>query len=43
MELSDSDILVDRLMCEYDDASMSLPDIETEPHLLISKVSIFKY
>ncbi|CAG9793430.1 unnamed protein product [Diatraea saccharalis] len=37
-ELSDSDHAVDLLVNEYDTTSMPLPDIEFEPHLLISKV-----
>ncbi|RVE50427.1 hypothetical protein evm_004964 [Chilo suppressalis] len=35
---SDSDHLIDQLINECDETSMPLPDIEFEPHLLISKV-----
>ncbi|KAJ0172247.1 hypothetical protein K1T71_012220 [Dendrolimus kikuchii] len=38
METWDPDTFVDKLMMEYDDTFISLPDIEAEPHLLISKV-----
>ncbi|KAM3961216.1 uncharacterized protein ACR2FA_004770 [Aphomia sociella] len=34
----DSDILVDRILSEYDETPMPIPDIEFQPHLLISKV-----
>lgn len=37
--LLDSDAVVDQLMKEYDEAYLPLPDIEYEPHVLISKVS----
>ncbi|XP_075984822.1 uncharacterized protein LOC142982283 [Anticarsia gemmatalis] len=38
VEVLDHDILVDQLIRENDETSMALPDIESEPHLLISKV-----
>ncbi|XP_063832594.1 uncharacterized protein LOC135081740 [Ostrinia nubilalis] len=38
MELGDTDHLLDKMLCDYDDTVMSLPAFEAEPHLLISKV-----
>lgn len=38
-ELFDSDTVIDRLITECDEGHMPLPDIEYEPHILISKVS----
>ncbi|KAJ2954809.1 hypothetical protein O0L34_g3118 [Tuta absoluta] len=34
----DSDQVVDQLISQYDETGMSVPDIECQPHLLISKV-----
>lgn len=36
----DSDYVVEQLINECDETLMPLPDIESEPHLLISKVSV---
>lgn len=38
-DLLDSDAVVDQLIREYDESYVPLPDIEHEPHILISKVS----
>lgn len=40
MEDVNSDKIVEKWIHENDDSKMPLPDIESEPHLLISKVSI---
>lgn len=33
------DAQIEQLLCEHDENSVPVPDIEFEPHLLISKVS----
>lgn len=38
-----SDDIVDQILLDYDKTIMSIPDIENEPHLLISKVSFYLY
>lgn len=40
MNKNDSEVDIDQLIRDYDETFMPLPDIECEPHLLISKVSI---
>lgn len=34
---------IDRLLRECDVTSMEMPNLEAEPHLLISKVSLVRY
>ncbi|KPI94224.1 hypothetical protein RR46_06675 [Papilio xuthus] len=41
-EAQNSDDFVDQMILEYDKTIMSIPDIENEPHLLISKINELK-